>query len=128
MYPLKHILPFTPTGYINLHIHVNMHLLYCLQNLLHSDAKQRSHTSIPDVLQNMYNKLSLTCRYTDGCGKNGNNQIKVQLSPIAVFFILNLNMPIAAGCTTRQSWQNHAERVLALLNIVCLVQEHWLHI
>lgn len=56
-------------------------------------------------------------KYSDGGVEHRNVLIKVQLSLIAVFKILNLDLLVAARCAPGQSWVNPVERVMAILNI-----------
>ena len=56
-------------------------------------------------------------KYSNGGTEHRNLLVKVQLSLIATFKILGLDMLIAARVAPGQSWQNPVERVMAILNI-----------
>ncbi|XP_063063591.1 uncharacterized protein LOC134456088 [Engraulis encrasicolus] len=56
-------------------------------------------------------------KYSDGGAEHRTLLIKVQLSLIAVFKMLGLDMLIASRAAPGQSWQNPVERVMAVLNI-----------
>ena len=56
-------------------------------------------------------------KYSDGGTEHRTLLIKVQLSLIAVFKMLGLDMLIACRPAPGQSWQNPVERVMAVLNI-----------
>lgn len=55
--------------------------------------------------------------YSDGGTEHRTLLVKVQLSLIAIFKMLGLDMLIACRAAPGQSWQNPVERVMAILNI-----------
>lgn len=60
---------------------------------------------------------SVLMKYSDGDTNHRTILIKVILSHIATFMVLNLDMLVATRCAPGQSWTNTAERVMPLLNI-----------
>ena len=52
-------------------------------------------------------------KFSDGGSEHRNLYIKVQLSYIAIFKLLNLDMFIAARCAPGQSWINPVERIMS---------------
>lgn len=56
-------------------------------------------------------------KYSDGGTEHRSLLVKVQLSLIAIFKMLELDMLIACRTAPGQSWQNPVERVMAILNI-----------
>lgn len=68
-------------------------------------------------LQDPERKSSVLFKYSDGGTEHRNILIKVQLSLIAVFKILNVDMLIAARCAPGYSWTNPVERQMSILNI-----------
>ncbi|XP_073720261.1 uncharacterized protein [Misgurnus anguillicaudatus] len=56
-------------------------------------------------------------KYSDGGTEHRTLLVKVQLSLIAIFKMLKLDMLIACRAAPGQSWQNPVERVMAILNI-----------
>ena len=56
-------------------------------------------------------------KYSDGGTEHCTLLVKVQLSLIAIFKMLGLDMLIACRAAPGQSWQNPVERVMAILNI-----------
>ncbi|KAK0155231.1 hypothetical protein N1851_002422 [Merluccius polli] len=56
-------------------------------------------------------------QYSDGGTEHRTLLVKVQLSLIAIFKMLGLDMLIACRAAPGQSWQNPVERVMATLNI-----------
>ena len=56
-------------------------------------------------------------KYSDGGTEHCTLLVKVQLSLIAIFKMLRLDMLIACRAAPGQSWQNPVERVMAILNI-----------
>ena len=55
--------------------------------------------------------------YTDGGPDHRLTYISVQLSLIALFQELNLDMLIALRTAPCQSWQNPVERIMSIVNI-----------
>lgn len=56
-------------------------------------------------------------KFSDGGTEHRNILIKVQLSLIAVFKLLNLDMLVSCRCAPGQSWSNPVERIMSILNI-----------
>lgn len=80
----------------------------CLRHLceLHDDV----------LLTRMGNKSALFV-YTDGGSDHRTTFVSVQLSLIALFLNLNLDLLIAARTAPHQSWRNPVEHIMSILNL-----------
>ena len=70
-----------------------------------------------DVLLTRMGNKSVLFVYTDGGPDHRTTFVSVQLSLIALFLNLNLDLLTAARTAPHQSWRNPVERIMSILNL-----------
>src|SRR5215469_897134 len=85
--------------------------------IFQGSSSLRHMTELYDILINTKLDHPFLMLYTDGGPDHKNTFLRVQLTLIAMFVILNLDYLVAVRTPPGHSWKNPVERIMSILNL-----------